>query len=306
MRNAIINAIRGALIGVAEAIPGVSGGTVALIVGVYHALLAAGADAILAVRRMLGLARRRPDAVRLRNLPWGLLIPLGIGMVVALLAGARVIEPLLEQYPAQMRAVFFGLVLGGVWVPAHMVVTQAGGRWRAVDVIDAAIAAIVLFLLTGLPPGEITDPGPLLIAGSAAIAICALVLPGVSGSFFLLTIGMYAPTIAAVNDRNVAYVAIFAAGALIGLGLFVPFLRWVLENHARITLVIITGLMLGSLRALWPWQDEETRELMAPTTDVIMLGGLILVGMLIVAILLRIEARLGITEEQEDAGQLHG
>lgn len=306
MRNAVINVVRGGLIGVAEAIPGVSGGTVALIVGVYHALLAAGADAILAVRRMLRLARRRPEAPRLRDLPWRLLIPVGIGMVVALLAGARVIEPLLEEYPAQMRAVFFGLVLGGVWVPAHMVVTQAGGRWRVVDVIDAAIAAIVLFLLTGLPPGEIADPGPLLIAGSAAIAICALVLPGVSGSFFLLTIGMYAPTIAAVNDRNLVYVAIFAAGALIGLALFVPFLRWTLDNHARITLVIITGLMLGSLRALWPWQDEETRELMAPTTDVVLLGGLILLGVFIVAVLLRIEARLGISEEQEDAGLLRG
>lgn len=305
MKSAIINAIRGALIGVAEAIPGVSGGTVALIVGVYHSLLAAGADAVLVVRKRLGLARKHPEAVRLRDLPWGLLIPLGIGMLVALLAGARVIEPLLEEYPAQMRAVFFGLVLGGVYVPAHMVISQ-GGRWRFVDIIEATLAAALLFLLTGLPPGEITDPGPLLIAGSAAVAVCALVLPGVSGSFFLLTIGMYAPTIAAVNDRNLAYVAIFATGAILGLALFVPFLRWVLDNHARITLVIITGLMIGSLRALWPWQDAETRELMAPTTDVAMLVGLILAGVLIVAILLRIEARLGLTEEQEDAGKLHG
>lgn len=306
MRSAVINAVRGALIGVAEAIPGVSGGTVALIVGVYHSLLVAGSDAVLAGRKRLGLARKHAEPARLRDLPWGLLVPLGIGMVVALLAGARVIEPLLEEYPAQMRAVFFGLVLGGVYVPAHMVITQAGGRWRFREVLVAAAAAVVLFLLTGLPPGEVMDPGPLLIAGSAAVAICALVLPGVSGSFFLLTIGMYAPTIAAVNDRDMSYVLIFATGAILGLALFVPFLRWVLDNHARITLVIITGLMVGSLRALWPWQDGDTRELMAPTTDVLMLGGLILAGMLVVAVLLRVEARLGITEEQEDAGQLRG
>lgn len=310
MRSVVINAVRGALIGVAEVIPGVSGGTVALIVGVYHALIAAGADAVLAVRRLLGLAGERPSGSAFlatgRTLPWVLLIPLGVGMVVAVIGGAGVIEPLLEDYPVQMRALFFGLVLGGVAVPAHMVVTQAGGRWRAQEVLIALLATAIVFFLTGLPPGTITDPSPLVVMGAAAVAVCALVLPGVSGSFFLLTIGLYETTISAVNDRDFAYLGVFALGALVGLAAFVSFLRWLLEHHARITLVIIVGLMLGSLRALWPWQAEETRELLAPVSDVGLTLLIALAGIAIVALLLWVESRLGLTEEQEDAGQLHG
>lgn len=310
MRTVVINAVRGGLIGVAEVIPGVSGGTVALIVGVYHALIAAGADAVLAVRRLLGLAGERPSGSAFlatgRTLPWVLLIPLGVGMVVAVIGGAGVIEPLLEDYPVQMRALFFGLVLGGVAVPAHMVVTQAGGRWRTQEVLIALLVTAIVFVITGLPPGAITDPSPFVVMGAAAVAVCALVLPGVSGSFFLLTIGLYETTISAVNDRDFAYLGAFALGAVVGLAAFVSFLRWLLEHHARITLVIIVGLMLGSLRALWPWQVEETRELLAPVSDVGITTLIALAGIAVVACLLWVESRLGLTEEQEDDGLLHG
>lgn len=310
MRSIAINAVRGALIGIAEVIPGVSGGTVALIVGVYHSLIAAGADAVLAVRRLLGLAGARPSGRAFlatgRSLPWRLLAPLAAGMVVAVIAGASAIEPLLVAYPVQMRALFFGLVLGGVFVPAHMIVTVEGGRWRAKDVVITIAVAAIVFVVTGLPPGTITDPSPLAIMGAAAVAVCALVLPGVSGSFFLLTIGMYETTISAVNDRNFAYLGAFALGAVIGLAAFVSFLRWLLDNHAHITLVVVTGLMLGSLRALWPWQVEETRELLAPASDSPAILLIALAGVAVVVLLLWVESRLGISEEQEDAGLLHG
>jgi putative membrane protein len=134
---------------------------------------------------------------------------------------------------------------------------------------------------------------------SAAIAICALVLPGVSGSFLLLTVGMYDPTISAVNDRNFAYLAVFALGAILGLAIFVSLLKWLLENRARITLVIITGLMIGSLRALWPWQGPD-RELLAPSDQVGTAIIMFLIGALFVSVLLVIERRLGASEEQVD------
>lgn len=305
MLTTVTNLVRGALIGVAEVIPGVSGGTVALIVGIYETLIDAIARAVLAVRQLFGLGTGKPSsrasAATFRGLPWRLLIPVAAGMLIALVAGAKFIEPLLEEHPVRMRALFFGLVLAGVFVPAHMVTRLSPGAWRPRDLAIGAVAAAFVFWLTGLPPGNITQPGPLVIVASAAVAICALVLPGVSGSFLLLSIGMYETTIHAVNTRQYGYIALFGLGAVIGLASFVTVLRWLLVNRARITLVVISGLMAGSLRALWPWQSES-RDLLAPSTDIGMVLVLFAAGILFVVGLLLIERRLGISEEQTDLG----
>ena len=303
MLATITSLFRGALIGVAEVIPGVSGGTVALIVGIYETLINAIANFVLGLRQLVGLgtgkASPRNAGATFKALPWRVLIPVAIGMVTALILGARFIEPLLEEYPVQMRALFFGLVLAGVYVPAHMVIRTAPGKWRIKDIVVAVIAAGFLFWLTGVPPTNIVDPSPMAIVLAAAIAICALVLPGVSGSFLLLSVGMYETTIGAINDRNFGYIALFALGAFIGLASFVTLLKWLLENRARITLVIITGLMVGSLRALWPWQSED-RDLLAPSGDITSVLLLFGAGILVVVGLLLIERRLGISEEQTD------
>ena len=110
---------------------------------------------------------------------------------------------------------------------------------------------------------------------------------------------MYDPTIAAVNDRNFTYLAVFALGAILGLAIFVSVLKWLLENRARITLVIITGLMIGSLRALWPWQGPEG-ELLAPTDQVGIALVLFVTGAALVAVLLLLESKFGESEEQRD------
>ncbi len=309
MLATVTNVVRGALIGLAEVIPGVSGGTVALIVGVYETLINAIADAVLAVRQLVGLgagpragkASARAATATFRGLPWQVLVPVAIGMFSALILGARFIEPLLEQHPVPTRALFFGLVLAGAYVPAHMVIRTAPGRWRGTDLAIGTAAAILVFGLTGLPPATIADPNPIVIVLAAAVAICALVLPGVSGSFILLSLGMYETTISAVNDRNVGYIALFGFGALVGLASFVTLLKWLLANRARITLVIITGLMVGSLRALWPWQSED-RDLLAPFTDIGPVLLLFTTGVAVVVVLLLVERRLGISEEQTDFG----
>ncbi|MDY6996485.1 MAG: DUF368 domain-containing protein [Actinomycetota bacterium] len=303
MLGTVTNLVRGALMGIAEVIPGVSGGTVALIVGVYQTLINAIADVVLALRQLVGLGTGKPSAraaaATLRALPWRTLIPVAIGMGIALVLGARLLEPLLEEYPVRMRALFFGLVLAGVFVPAHMVIRTSPGAWRVRDVAVGAVAAAFLFWLTGVPPGNIADPGPVVIVLAAAVAICALVLPGVSGSFLLLSIGMYETTISAVNDRNIGYIALFGLGAVLGLGSFVTLLRWLLAHRARITLVIISGLMVGSLRALWPWQSAD-RDLLVPDTDIPQALMLFAAGIVIVVGLILIERRLGISEESSD------
>lgn len=294
-----VDLIRGGLIGVAEVIPGVSGGTVALIVGIYRTVIDAIADVVLAGRQLVGLAQGGPSgAVRtLRGLPWRLLIPVAIGMAAMVVIGAAVIEPLLEEYPVQMLALFFGLVLAGIWVPAHMV--HRGVGWRPSYVVAALVAAVALFFVTGLPPATIENPNPIIVMLAAAVAICALVLPGVSGSFLLLSIGLYEPTIQAVNDRDLLYIGAFAIGAIIGLGSFVTLLKWLLTHRAGITLAIVTGLMLGSLRALWPWQTED-RDLLAPDSLVVPALVIAALGAAFVVVLLIVERRLGISEEQVD------
>ena len=297
----IANLIRGALIGVAEVIPGVSGGTLALIVGIYGRLIDAGATVILAARRLLHVTRAEPgtrSAGRtFASAPWGLLIPVGIGMGAAVILGARFIEPLLDTHPEQLRAVFFGLVAAGIVVPAGMVARL--GRWRPAEYVLALIAAGAAFALTGLPPTEIADPSLIIVFFAAAIAVCALVLPGVSGSFLLLSVGLYAPTIAAVNDRNLTYLAVFGLGAVLGLAVFVSVLRWLLTNRLRVTLVILSGLMLGSLRALWPWQDDD-RGLLAPSDNVALIGVLAIISAAVVLGLIALERRFGADESDAD------
>ncbi|MDB9920822.1 DUF368 domain-containing protein [Actinomycetota bacterium] len=292
---------RGALMGSAEVVPGVSGGTLALIVGIYQTLINSIADLVLSVRQLVGLAPGKASTKTavstFKSLPWRLLIPVAIGMGAAVILGAKLIEPLLDEQPIAMKALFFGLVIAGTYVPAHMV-TKVGG-WSSSFVLLGLISAVFVFFLSGLPQGNVADPSLIVVFFWASIAICALVLPGVSGSFLLLTVGMYDPTIAAVNDRNFTYLIVFALGAILGLAIFVSLLKWLLENRARVTLVIITGLMLGSLRALWPWQGPE-RELLAPTDQIGIALLLFIAGAAFVTILLALERKFGETEEQKD------
>lgn len=280
------DAIRGGLIGVAEVIPGVSGGTVALIVGVYQTIIS---SASAVVRGVLSLvAPRLRVSAPWRSVEWGRVIPIVIGMLVAILVAARVLEPLLETYPEYTRAVFAGLIAMSLWVP----ITMVGGSFRPSDVGVVALAAVVGFILVGFPAGTVTDPSLWLVVPAAAIAVCALVLPGVSGSFLLLTLGMYEPTIDAVNSLDLAYLGAFVVGAILGLGSFVVLLQWLLTHRRRITLVVMTGLMVGSLRALWPWQGEG-RELLAPQPDnLVMIVGLFFAGVATVVVLIWIEHRL--------------
>ncbi len=283
--------------GAAEVVPGVSGGTIALIVGIYRTLIEQAAHLVGSLRMLVSSeARQGRGALQafweeIRAARWSVLIPVGMGMLTAVVVGAAVLEPLIEEYPVQTRAVFSGLVAAGIIVPASMVARTKAGAWRVKDLAVAGLAAAFAFLITGIPPGNIDDPSPLVIMASAAIAVCALVLPGLSGSFLLLTIGLYETTLNAVNDRDWAYLATFAVGAAIGLATFVSVLEWLFEHKARPTLVVLTGLMAGSLRALWPWQTED-RELLAPSGDVGQVLLLFAAGAASVLVLLWLERRL--------------
>lgn len=249
---------RGALIGVAEIIPGVSGGTIALIVGVYQSLIGAAAHSVRAFTLLFSASGRRDIPRELSGIQWGIIVPVLVGMFSGIFVGAALIEPVISSHPVETRAVFAGLILASLWVPIRMVAPA----WNLSLVALALVAASLSFVLTGLP--ALANPSASLwwVAPAAAVAVCALVLPGVSGSFLLVTLGMYEPTLEAVTTLDFGYLGVFVLGAIVGLGLFVRVLQWLLEHRRVITLVVMTGLMAGSLRALWPWQGGA-RELLA-------------------------------------------
>ncbi|OOC52908.1 MULTISPECIES: DUF368 domain-containing protein [Nocardiopsis] len=259
----IFNAVRGGAVGASEALPGISGGTVALIVGLYDKLIGGAGHMVSGIKRYVtdvprGRGRERARE-QFRQVDWSVLIPALVGMVVFLGLAAILLAPLVESYSQYAYALFFGLVLACLWIPY----TGAGRKWRAWHYLVALVFAAGAFLLTGLP-GANLPTHPVVVFLAASVAICALVLPGLSGSFILLTLGLYEPTISAVGDMDVAYLAVFALGALTGLSVFVKILQYLLENFHHLTLVVLTGLMAGSLRALWPWQTEE-RVILTPT-----------------------------------------
>jgi len=279
--------LRGALIGAAEVVPGVSGGTIALITGVYDTLIGSAATLIRAV---IGSFRSEGRGARWRavaEIPWWRLMVILVGMAGAIVVAARILEPLIEEFPEHTRAVFLGLILASIAIPLRM----AGGVRSVGAVALVGVSAALTFVLTGLPPSSLDAPSGFMIALAAAVAVCALVLPGVSGSFLLLSIGLYQPTIEAVNNRDVAFLGVFALGAIVGLGSFVVVLQWLLAHHHRVTLLVMAGLMAGSTRALWPWQTDE-RVLLAPSENVLALIGLVVAGAVIVFGLIRWERSL--------------
>jgi putative membrane protein len=251
------NYVRGLLMGGADIIPGVSGGTVALIVGIYERLIHSIKLVFGAVLALLG-GRLDDFRSNLAGVEWLLIVPLFAGIATALLVGAAVIPGLMKRYPVEMRALFFGLIAGSLVIPWRRM-----GHRAARLMVLAVVAAVVAFVLVGLPPRDAIQPALWIVFFMAAVAICAMILPGVSGAFLLLVFGIYEPTLDAIHNRDLLYIAVFGAGAAVGLGSFSGVLNWLLEHRHDSTMAVLIGLMAGSLRALWPWTTLD-RALLLP------------------------------------------
>ncbi|TQK20518.1 putative membrane protein [Microbacterium sp. SLBN-154] len=297
----LLNVVRGALIGLAELIPGISGGTVALITGVYERLITSASHVITAARvAVSGPDRRRNAARELRQVDVALILPVLLGMVAMVLTLAGIVESMVSANPELSRGLFFGLVAASIVVPLQQIPRLRRSTTARIGGVTVFFAsAILAFALVGLAGGAVAvDPSLVIVFFAAAIAVCALVVPGVSGSFFLLAIGLYSPTLLAVDERNLAYLAVFAAGALLGLVTIVQAMRRLLERHRRLTLLAMSGLMLGSLRALWPWQElapGETHGVGSPVAPYDPVAGpivLALLGAAAVFVLLLVENAL--------------
>ncbi|MAP62771.1 MAG: DUF368 domain-containing protein [Microbacterium sp.] len=295
---ALLNVVRGGLIGLAELIPGVSGGTIALITGVYERLIESADHVVVAFTRLLFGPDRRSGFVQgIRRADWVLVVPVLVGMAAMVLSLAGIVESLVTENVEASRGLFFGLVAASIFVPLHLIprARRTPGA-RVGGVVLFVAAAAVAFLAIDVAGGSFeADPPLIVVFLAAAVAVCALVVPGVSGSFFLLAIGLYTPTLRAVDERDLGYLSVFALGALVGLVTIVRVITWLLHHHRRLTLIAMAGLMLGSLRALWPWQELPVGEdhgigaLTAPYEPIVLPIVLAVVGAAIVLSLVAVE-----------------
>jgi putative membrane protein len=237
--------------GAAEVVPGFSGGTVALLGGVYEQLVA---NVRQGARALALLVRGRPrDGVRaVAAIEWSFILPLLVANLLAIVLLAGALSDLLETHPRQLSAVFLGLVLGATVVAAGDV-RRPSPALAGVTVLTA----VCTFVLLGYSGGTLAGPGLLVYFGAGAVAVCAMILPGISGSFLLLLLGMYPHVIGAVDDRDLVVLGVFAVGCLIGLASFSTFLNWLLRTHHDVVLAALLGLMVGSSRVLWPWPGAE-------------------------------------------------
>lgn len=280
------NIVRGGVIGVVETVPGVSGGTVALVVGIYTQLIRSASAVVSAMRALITGPDRVAGAKRhLADVDWRVVLPVMIGMPIGLFTAVQFIGGWIEDHPELTRAAFFGMVLASIAVPLRMAGKLWARHWMA-GILSAAVA----FWLVSLPPNHV-EPYWWIILPAAAVAVCALLLPGLSGSFLLLTLGLYEPTIQAASDFDLGYLGIFAAGMVIGVVTIVKGLQWLLTHHHTITLAVLTGVMFGALRAIWPWQTED-RVLLAPDELLLPAAGLAAAGFAVVGLLVILDWRL--------------
>lgn len=249
--------LRGFCMGAADIVPGVSGGTMAFILGIYEELI----DAI----RMFGrkemwhkiLRGKLCAAMRLPR--WGFLISVGGGILMAAAILAAPLEHALETSPQIVWSFFFGLVTASVFLVAKRV-----RSWTVINILMLLLGGIVAYAIVGLVPVSTpNEPWFLILCG--AIAICAMILPGISGAFLLVILGKYEFILSAVNDRDIISIAYIGIGAVVGLVLFSQILGWLFAKYHDRTVALLTGLMIGSLRKIWPWKIEEMN--VVPTLD---------------------------------------
>lgn len=240
--------IRGLFMGASDIVPGVSGATIALIFGIYEELI----DSI----RTIGEPHFLREVLRLRLhkalqiLNWPFLLSLATGILIAILSLSHALEWLLVHHPALIWSFFFGLVLASV-----VTVAQRIPRWSPPLLAALVVGAVGAYWLVGLVPARTPDTYPFLFL-SGAVAICAMILPGISGAFILVLLGKYHYVLSAVTSRDLVSLGFVAVGAGIGLITFAQIIGWLFRKYHDLTVALLTGLMLGSLRKVWPWKKN--------------------------------------------------
>lgn len=242
----LILALKGCAMGMADVVPGVSGGTIAFISGIYEELIESIRSVDLTALKLLGRGRL---VEFWRHINGKFLLPVLLGIGVAIFSLARLMTYLLTNHPIAIWSFFFGLIIASALLVAKQV-----GKWNVSSVAAFVVGAAAAWWITVASPAETPDVWWfVMLAG--AIAICAMILPGISGAFILLLLGKYQYILLAVSELNIPVILIFAVGAVAGIISFSHLLSWLLKHWHDATVAVLMGFMVGSLNKVWPWKE---------------------------------------------------
>ncbi|RIV45279.1 DUF368 domain-containing protein [Flagellimonas pelagia] len=237
--------LKGMAMGAADVVPGVSGGTIAFISGIYEELITSINNINLSLFTIL---RKEGIKAAWNQINGNFLISLFVGIFISVLSLAKFLSWLLENEPVLLWSFFFGLVVASIFFVGKEIT-----KWNPGTVIVLVLGALLAFFITELPVSENSDSLPYLFM-SGALAICAMILPGISGAFILVLLGSYKTILDAVHERDIKIVATVGLGAIVGLLSFARLLKWMFNHYKNITLALLTGFILGSLNKIWPWK----------------------------------------------------
>lgn len=250
LKDYLVIGLKGMAMGAADVVPGVSGGTIAFISGIYQELLTSISNVNLNLFKTL---KSEGLKAAWNQLNGSFLVALFSGVFISILSLAKGIKYLLENEPILLWSFFFGLVLASIIYIAKQIT-----KWNGVTIIILLFGALLAYYITTLNPLVTSGSSYGFIFLAGAIAICAMILPGISGSFILVLLGAYKPVLEAVNNRDFKTVLIFMGGAVVGLLAFSRVLKWLFNYYKNSTLAVLTGFIIGSLNKIWPWKETLT------------------------------------------------
>lgn len=237
---------KGVAMGGADVVPGVSGGTIAFITGIYTTLLDSIKSFDLKAVQLLSKFKVKELWAHVNG---SFLLTLLSGIALSIITLAKLIHYLLEYYPIQLWSFFFGLV-----IISAVSVSREIRDWKVGVILSGLLGIVIAFLITEATPAE-TPTASWFIFLSGAIAICAMILPGISGSFILLILGKYAYILEAVNERELGTIIVFGLGCVVGLLAFARVISWLLHKFHDVAVALLAGFMIGSLNKIWPWKE---------------------------------------------------
>ena len=271
IKDYLVIGLKGIAMGAADVVPGVSGGTIAFISGIYEELLGSISNVNLGLFKTL-----KNDGFKAawKQLNGNFLLALFIGIFISIVSLAKAIKYLLENEPILLWSFFFGLVLASIIYIAKQIT-----KWNFISIIILILGAFLAYYITTLNPLVSESSSSLYILFAGAIAICAMILPGISGSFILVLLGAYKPILDAVTNRDYKTILIFMTGAVVGLLAFSKVLKWLFANYKNYTLAVLTGFIIGSLNKIWPWKltqsvFDKSSSIVVPFNEVSNLGSL--------------------------------
>jgi putative membrane protein len=252
MRKAIdyiILLLKGMSMGAADVVPGVSGGTIALITGIYEELIASLKSFSLDALRILF---RKGLREFWRHINGSFLVAVFSGILISIFSLARILKWLLIDHPVLVWSFFFGLIIASA-----IIVIRSIEKWDLQRLVSLFAGITIMVLVTMFSPAETTDAYWFVFL-SGAIAVCAMILPGISGAFILLILGKYQFVLAAISEFDIPVIVIFGLGVIIGLLSFANFLSWLLKKYHDTTIAMLAGFIIGSVNKIWPWKETLT------------------------------------------------